>query len=93
LVYPNVKNMPPNAVMTFSVASGNPDGGTIEVREGNAQGKLLGTREVSASGGWDQYRSFSGALQNAAGTHSLCLTFKGGDGELMRLDWIKISTD
>lgn len=93
LVYPNVKNMPQNAVMTFSVASGNPDGGTIEVREGSAQGKLLGTCQVSASGGWDQYRSFSGALQNAAGTHSLCLTFKGGAGELMRLDWIKFATD
>jgi hypothetical protein len=79
--------------MTFSAASGNPDGGTIEVREGSAQGKLLGTCKVPASGGWDQYRSFSCVLQNAAGPHSLCLTFKGGAGELMRLDWINFSTD
>ena len=93
LVYPNVKNMPEKAAMTFSAASANPGGGTIEIREGGSQGQLLGTCKVSATGGWDQYQPVSCVLQNPAGTHSLCLTFKGGEGELLRLDWMNFPTE
>jgi hypothetical protein len=91
-VYKGSVIAPEKAAMTFSAASANPGGGTIEIREGGSQGQLLGTCRVSATGGWEQYQPFSCVLQNPAGTHSLCLTFKGGEGELLRLDWMNFPT-
>jgi arabinoxylan arabinofuranohydrolase len=91
LVYPNVHSLRANATLTFCVASGNPAGGTIEIRESQAEGPLLGTCAVPATGGWDRVQVVSCDLQNGAGTHNLCLAFKGGGGELMRLDWLKFS--
>ena len=92
LVYPNVKNMPPDALMTFQVASAPAAGATIEVHQDNEQGKLLGSCPVPNTGGWEQYQAVSSVLKNHAGTNNLCLTFQGGAGELVRLDWLKIST-
>jgi len=88
LVYPNVRNLPANATIAFRVASGNAAGGTIEIHEGTAQGNLLGTCAVSGTGGWQQYRTVSCALTSQPGTGNFCLIFKGGEGELMRLDWL-----
>jgi len=76
-----------DANLSFCVAAGNADGGTIEMRDGNANGEILGTCPVPATGGWDKYRTVSCSLKNRSGTDSLCLTFKGGPGVLMRLDW------
>lgn len=91
LVYPKVKNLPQMAILTFSVAAGRQGGGTMEVREDGANGKLLGTCTVSNTGGWDKYQSVSCALENKPGTLNLCLVFKGGAGELLRLDWMTFS--
>ena len=91
LVYPNVKNFPRNATISIRVASGNSAGGKIEIRSGSAKGKLLGTCKIPDTGGGDKFETVSCALQNQPGTNSLCLTFKGGAGELVRLDWLKIS--
>ena len=90
LIYPNVRNLPQDARLSFSVASGNSDGGTIEVREGNANGTLLGACPVPCTRGWDKHQTVSCALMNRLGTASLCLTVTGGTGELMRLDWISV---
>lgn len=92
LVYPNVKNLPPNATLSFRVASGHPGGATIEVREADLKGRLLGTGTVPSTGGWGRYQTVSCALENEFGTKHLCLTFKGGAGELMRLDWLRVSS-
>ena len=92
LVYPNVHNLPANATVTFSAASGHPGGGTIEIREGTASGKLLGTCAVPNTGGWDQFQQISCPLKNPAGSMSLCLTFQGEAGELLCLDWFKFSS-
>jgi hypothetical protein len=45
---------------------------------------------VPATGGWNQYQTILCPLKNAAGTTSLCLVFKGGKEELVRLDWWKV---
>ena len=92
LVYPNIKNLPPNATVYFNAASGNPNGGSIEIREGGANGELLGTCTVPNTGGWDKYQTISCPLINSSGKKSLCLTFKGGAKELLRLDWLKFSS-
>jgi arabinoxylan arabinofuranohydrolase len=91
LVYPNVNNVPRNASISFHVASAHPTGGTIEIRETNGKGRLLGICPVPETGGWDKYHTVSCALKNQPGSNSLGFTCKGGAGELMRLDWFKIT--
>jgi arabinoxylan arabinofuranohydrolase len=90
LVYPNVKNLPANATISFSVATGNSAGGTIEIHADNSQGRLLGTCHVADTGGWERFKTVSGKLINSAGTASICLTFKGAPQEWVRLDWLKL---
>lgn len=91
LYYPNVMNLKPNSTMTLSVASANPNGGIIEIRDGNAQGSLLGTCKVNSTGGWDRFQSISCELKNAEGKASLCLVFIGGEQEFCRLDWFNFA--
>lgn len=88
LVYPKVRNLGGNTTVSFSVASGHPGGGTIEVREGGVEGKLLGICRVPSTGGYDQYKTVSCQLSNEPGMMDLCLVFKGTPGELMRMDYI-----
>ena len=85
LLYPNIKNFPRNATIAFRVASGQPEGGTIEVRENAKDGKLLGSCHIHDTGGWDQYQSIACPIKNASGTKYLCLVFKGGKEEFVRL--------
>ena len=88
LYYPNIHNVPPDARMTISVASADPKGGLIEVREGRPDGKLLGSIPVPKTGGWDKFQCAVCPLNNAAGDVSLCLVFKGSEQEFCRLDWL-----
>ena len=91
LIYPNVMNLPRDPVASFRVASGNPQGATIEIRENKRDGLLLGTCRVPGDGGWNHYATVSCPLRIAAGSQNLCLTFKGAGGELLRLDWFTLS--
>ena len=92
LVYPNVNNLPANATVIFRAASGNAAGASIEIRQDNAKGQWLGSCQVPDTGDWERYQDVSCVLKNHAGTNNLCLTFKGGTGELVRLDWLKFAT-
>lgn len=89
LDYPNINNLPPNAIVSFHVASANPGGGLIQIRD--AAGKLLGSCKVPCTGGWNNYQDIQCVLHNNAGKKSLSLSFDGGEEELMRLDWLKFS--
>ena len=89
LAYPNVRRLRPNPCVAFRVASGHPNGGSIEIREKSLDGRLLGACAVPATGGWDQYRTVSCVLATQAETLDLCLVAKGGPGELLRLDWFR----
>jgi hypothetical protein len=91
LAYPNVMNIPGDPVASFHVAGGNPKGAIIEVRVDNSQGLVVGTCQVPGGGEWNRYTTLSCPLRIAAGTRNLCLTFKGGGGELLRLDWFTVS--
>ena len=88
LYFPNVLNLPPNSMMTISVASADPKGGLIEVREGLPDGKLIGSIRVPNTGGWDNFQSIACPLKNAAGRVSLCIVFKESEQEFCRLDWL-----
>lgn len=88
LVYPSVNNLKKKNPVSLHAASGNPEGCKIEVREKDSKGKKLGSYKIPYSGSWNDYQTFSFKLKNKTGKHDLCLVFKGGEGELLRLDWI-----
>jgi hypothetical protein len=87
LTFPKVQSLLANTPMSFSVASGNADGATIEIRKGAVDGELLGTCSVPNTGGVDVFKTVKCKLKNSPGQNDLCLVFKGsGSGELLRLD-------
>ena len=76
---------------TARVASGL-RGGQIEVRLDSLGGQLLGTLDVPATGGWEQWQTLTSrltALQSPiSGTHNLFFAFKGRRGpKLFNIDW------
>ena len=89
LAYPNFRNLNRNATLSFCVASANPAGGSIEVHRDRVDGPVLGQCKVADTGGWTNYQMVNCKLMNHAETSNLYFVFKGGGGELLRLDWFK----
>ena len=76
-------------------ASSNTDGGTIEIRLESPTGDLVGTVDVSSTGGWSEFEYFranhtAGFIYNRV---TLYLVFKGDSGFLLDLDEFRFSTD
>lgn len=64
----------------------------IELRLGSPEGKLIGTLNVSSTGGFDNWSEQSTEVSGAEGIHHLYLVFKGDvDGELFKLDYWKFN--
>ncbi len=80
------KKMP--RTFTARVASGL-HGGRIEIRIDSLAGQLLGTLEVPATGGWEQWQTLNTDLTTIArGTHDLYFVFTGRKGpKLFNFDW------
>lgn len=91
LYYPNIHNVPGNATLTLSLASGSTPEGVIEVHEGIPQGPLLGTCKIGKTGKWDKYGTFSCQLNNKESTISLCLVVTGSGEEVCRMDWLSLA--
>lgn len=70
-------------------ASGS-SGGTIELRLGSQTGTLVGTCEITGTGGWTSWKTFKCSVTNCTGVKDLYLVFKGS-GEPYRLNWYKFS--
>ncbi|MDA3927348.1 MAG: glycoside hydrolase family 43 protein [Prolixibacteraceae bacterium] len=64
-------------------------GGSIEIRIDSNEGQLLGTLEVTGTGGDKNWKTQSCKIDKAKGVHDVYLVFKGGDGELFNFDWWK----
>ena len=64
-------------------------GGQIEVRIDSLGGKLLGTLDIPATGGWEQWQTLTTDLTAiATGTHDLYFAFTGHKGpKLFNFDW------
>ncbi|GIF02421.1 family 43 glycosylhydrolase [Paractinoplanes rishiriensis] len=76
------------ASFTARVASAA-SGGRIELRLGSPTGTLVGTCNVSGTGGWQTYANVSCPVSGASGTQDLYLRFTGGSGDLFNLDhWL-----
>ena len=66
-------------------------GGVIELRLDSPTGTLIGSVEVTNTGGFDEFLTFSGAIANSAtGVHDLYLVFTGGNGFLFDVESFKI---
>ena len=64
-------------------AGSDTDGGKIALHLDSPTGKLIGTCNVSGTGGWTEWKTFDCDVSGAAGTHTLYLVFEGDDGFLM----------
>ena len=76
--------------LRFRVSSGS-TGGTIEVRLDGPAGELVGTAEVTPTGGWQNYEYVEMALPTPPqGTHELFLVFRHPTEQagLMNVNWI-----
>ncbi|MEJ5265261.1 MAG: glycoside hydrolase family 43 protein [Bacteroidales bacterium] len=62
-------------------------GGKIEIRLNNPDGELLGIVEINNTGGWQNWKTFTGKLKKVSGVQDLCFVFKGGEGILFNFDW------
>jgi len=60
------------------------------VRYRSLTGPLLGTINISNTGGWNNYKTFSKKISSRGGVRDLYLVFKGGSGGLFNLKSLKI---
>jgi arabinoxylan arabinofuranohydrolase len=60
-------------------------GGLIEIRIDSIDGPVIGSCEVSGTGGWQKWDNFSCPVQTASGVHAVYLIFKGRGGRLFNL--------
>ncbi|MGE4286764.1 MAG: glycoside hydrolase family 43 protein [Phycisphaerae bacterium] len=67
------------------------EGGKIEIRIGSPEGKLLGSCDVSDTGGLQSWKEFSCGVAEMKGAIELCLVFKGEEGALFNFDWWKFT--
>lgn len=85
LVYPNIRNVPARTSLSLRFACGNPQGGMIEVRDDRRAGQLLGRCQAHFTGSWLSYRTVVCELKYPMDMLDMCLTFRGGGDELLRL--------
>ncbi|MBB6734835.1 carbohydrate-binding protein [Cohnella zeiphila] len=83
------------AGVTVRVSSGN-QGGSIELKLDSPDGPTVGTVNIPAQGGWDDWSEIMAAIDDtqAAGVHDLYLIFHGADGSdyPCNLDWFSFTT-
>ena len=85
-----------NGAREFTVrAASGLRGGRIELRVDSLRGRQLGTIEIGATGGWEQFREFSAFLPRiTTGVHDLYLVFRGRKGpELFNIEWWQMNDD
>ncbi len=84
-----------SGVSSFMVsASSNTNGGTIELRLDDLTGALIGSVDITNTGGWDVWQDFRCSVSGANGIHDLYLAFTGQDrGYLMDVNYFQFYAD
>ena len=62
-------------------------GGKIEIRIDGKDGSLLGTLEITSTGGDQIWKTVSCKVGKMKGVHDLYFVFKGSEGQLFNFDW------
>ncbi len=79
------------AASTFNArAASGSSGGSIELHLGSREGTLVGTCDISGTGGWGTWETFQCELTGCSGVEDLYLVFRGS-GEPFRLNWYRFS--
>jgi hypothetical protein len=73
------------------VASGG-SGGSIELRLDSQTGTLVGTCEITGTGGWTTWSTKSCNVTDAKSVHDFFLVFKGSAGRLFAFNWWKFTS-
>lgn len=76
-----------DGVNSFKASVASEKGGKIEVRVGGPEGLVLGTCDVSATGGSQEWKEVSCNIRKITGAVDLCLKFLGDEGDLFNVDW------
>lgn len=84
LHYPNIQGLDISKKITFKIAS--EQGGVIEIRADSKDGKIIGTCQISSTGGFTQYKDFVCELRNHSVATGIYLIFKGKGEDLLHLD-------
>ena len=91
-MYKNIDFANTNAKCIVNVTSGvtATDMMKIEIRLGAANGPLVGEIPITNTGGWCQYKQFSGHM-TVSGIQDVYLVFVGGK-DIFDLDWVKFES-
>ena len=77
-----------NGAKTFAANVAATVGGAIEVRLGSADGELIGTLEVSPTGGEEEWAVVETDVDSVSGVHDVYFVFTGeGDDQLFNFDY------
>lgn len=78
---------------TFRVRAGaEMAGGKVEIRLDSPDGTLIGTCDITTTGGWNDYADFTCDVNSPSGTHDLFLVFKKTTADwLFNVDWFQFS--
>lgn len=93
LLYANVHNVPSRASVILHISSAMDKKGRVEIREKGLTGKLLGHAAIPSTGSWDNYLDLQIPLASPGQTVDLAFVFRGGGGELARLDSWRIADE
>ncbi|WP_231710603.1 family 43 glycosylhydrolase [Gracilibacillus suaedae] len=81
-----------NGAEIFEANVASTVGGTIELRLDSPVGEVIGTLEVDATGGAQNWKLIETDLSNVSGIHNLFFLFKGdSEGELFNFDYWKFT--
>ncbi len=76
LRYDNVDFGTGSESIMFRAAAAAGTGGRIELHLDKADGQLLGTCDVTATGDWQKWRSFTAKIAKTEGHKNICLLFR-----------------
>ena len=76
--------------INLRVAS-NGSSGAVEVHLGSPDGKLIGSMDVSKTGGWQSWTTQKCRIDKTTGVNDVYFVFKGGEGYLFNLNWFSIN--
>lgn len=86
LVYPRVHNLRQRPKLSISASSIHSKGLEIDIRRGNPAGARLAKLAVKPQAGHTNESILMAKLNKVRDTDDLCLVFRGGPGELIRLN-------
>ncbi|MBR4363164.1 MAG: carbohydrate-binding protein [Ruminococcus sp.] len=69
----------------------NGSSGSIEVHLSSPEGKLIGSMDVSETGGWQNWTTQKCRIDKTTGVNDVYFVFKGGEGYLFNLNWFSIN--